>query len=140
VGEFIQSKYKRNDIPVRDVDHKFITGLEYYLKTKRNCSHNTAVKYITNFKKIILIAYANNWIDRDPFVNWRVRLKHVEREFLSTEEIQLLMDTEFHALRLEYVRDIFVFCCFTGLAYADVKKLTHDDIVIGIDGEKWFIA
>ena len=137
VGEFIQTHYKRNDIPVRDVDHKFITGLEYYLKTKRNCSHNTAIKYITNFKKIIRIAYANNWIDKDPFINWRVRLKHVERDFLSTEEIQLLMDTEFHALRLEYVRDIFVFCCFTGLAYADVKKLTKDDIVIGIDGEKW---
>ncbi len=137
VGEFIQAKYKRNDIPVRDVDHKFITGFEYYLKTKRNCSHNTTVKYITNFKKIIRIAYANNWIDKDPFINWRVRLKHVERDFLSTEEIQLLMDTDFHTLRLEYVRDIFVFCCFTGLAYADVKKLTHDDIVIGIDGEKW---
>ena len=53
------------------------------------------------------------------------------------EEIQQLMDTEFHTLRLEHVRDIFVFCCFTGLAYADVKKLTKDDIVIGIDGEKW---
>ncbi len=137
VGEFIQTKYKRNDIPVRDVDYKFITGLEYYLKTKRNCSHNTAVKYITNFKKIIRIAHANNWIDKDPFINWRVRLKHVERDFLSTEEIQQLMDTEFHTLRLEHVRDIFVFCCFTGLAYADVKKLTKDDIVIGIDGEKW---
>lgn len=137
VSDYIKRTYKKNDIPVKDVNHKFITGFEYYLKTVRKCSHNTAIKYVVNFKKIIRIAYANDWITKDPFVNWKVRLKKVEREFLSTDEIQQLLNTEFRTPRLEHVRDIFVFCCFTGLAYADVKKLNKNDINKGIDGEYW---
>ncbi len=137
VTEYIRKKYKKNDIPVQDVDHKFITGFEYYLKMTRKCAHNSAIKYITNFKKIIRIAYANDWIDKDPFVNWKGKLKIVEREFLTEGEIQRINDLKFKIKRLDQVRDIFVFCCFTGLAYADVKKLTNADIVIGSDGEKW---
>ena len=85
VAAFIKQKYKRNDIPVQEVDHKFITGLEYYLKTTRKCAHNSAIKYITNFKKIIHIANANDWIDKDPFLRWKGKLKIVEREFLTEE-------------------------------------------------------
>jgi site-specific recombinase XerD len=137
VEEFIKFEYKVNDIPVQDVDHKFITGLEYYLKTQRNCAHNTTIKYITNFKKIVRIAYANDWISKDPFFNWKARLKTVDREFLTEEEIQTMLEKELHTPRLNQVRDIFIFSCFTGLAYADVKKLTKENIVIGIDGNKW---
>ncbi|TYA55690.1 site-specific integrase [Formosa maritima] len=137
VQEYIQKEYNVDDIPVNDVDHKFITGLEYYLKTERKCSHNTAIKYITNFKKIIRIAYANDWISKDPFFHWKAKLKTVDREFLSKEELQTIVDKEFKIPRLELVKNIFVFSCFTGLAYIDVKQLTKNDIVIGIDGEHW---
>ncbi|WP_432411273.1 site-specific integrase [Rasiella sp. SM2506] len=137
VRDFIKKKYKKTDIPVKGVDHKFITGLEYYLKTTRKCSHNSAIKYITNFKKIIRIAYANDWIDKDPFLHWKAKLKVIEREFLTEEEIQKIIDLEFKMERLDQVRDIFIFCCFTGLAYADVKKLNRGDIVVGADGEEW---
>ncbi|MCE2612307.1 site-specific integrase [Flavobacteriaceae bacterium D16] len=137
LAKYIQHDYGKKDIPVKQVDHAFITGFEYYLKTRRKCSHNTAIKYVVNFKKIIRIAYANGWITKDPFASYKVRLKNVEREFLTAEELQQLMDTPFQHQRLEHVRDCFVFCCFTGLAYADVKKLTHDDFVTGIDGELW---
>ena len=137
VSDFIQKEYGVQDLLVKNVDHKFITGYEYYLKTKRNCSHNTAIKYITNFKKIILIAYANDWIDKDPFLNWKAKLKIVDREFLTEDEIQKMVEKELHTPRLDLVRDIFVFSCFTGLAYADVQKLSKNDIVIGIDGERW---
>ena len=137
LAEYIQFEYKKKDIPIKQVDYAFITGFEYYLKTQRQCGHNTAIKYVVNFKKIIRIAYANGWITKDPFANYKVRLKKVEREFLTTEELQRLMDTPFQNQRLEHVRDCFVFCCFTGLAYADVKKLGHDDFVTGIDGELW---
>ncbi|MCF8716316.1 site-specific integrase [Joostella atrarenae] len=129
IENFIKNEYKLNDIPVTDVDYRFISGFEYYLKTVRKCSHNTAIKYITNFKKIIRIALANDWIKKDPFLNWKVRLKNVEREFLLKKNLR--------TPRLEQVRDIFIFCCFTGLAYADVEKLNENDITIGIDGEKW---
>lgn len=137
VAGFIKKEYNKNDIPVKHVDHKFITGLEYYLKTTRKCAHNSAIKYITNFKKIIRIAHANDWIDKDPFLHWKAKLKTVEREFLTEAEIQKIIDLNFRVQRLEYVRDIFIFCCFTGLAYADVKKLSYNDIVVGMDGEEW---
>lgn len=137
VEEYIAKEYRLKDIPVKKVDHTFITGFEYYLKTKRKCSHNTAVKYITNFKKIIRIALANNWITRDPFLHWKAKLKIVDREFLTEGEIQKLIENEFHTERLDLVKDIFLFSCFTGLAYADVKKLSANNVVIGIDGNKW---
>lgn len=137
VSDYINLEYQTTDIPVKDVDHKFISGLEYYLKTERKCAHNTAIKYVTNFKKIIRIAFANDWIQKDPFVNWKAKLRQVEREFLTEEEIQKMVEKELHTERLDQVKDIFLFSCFTGLAYADVKKLSRNDIVIGIDGDKW---
>ena len=137
VRGYIKLEYLLSDIPVKDVDHKFISGFEYYLKTTRNCSHNTAIKYITNFKKIIRIAFANDWISKDPFTSWKARLKIVDREFLTVEEIQTMVEKELHTERLNQVKDIFIFCCFTGLAYSDVKKLSANNVVIGIDGGKW---
>ncbi|MBO3116522.1 site-specific integrase [Winogradskyella sp. DF17] len=135
--EFMQHQYKVSDIPVNRIDHKYITDFEFYLKTVRNCGHNSTIKYIKNFKKIVRIAIANDWIKKDPFLNYKVRLKEVERQFLSEEEIQTMLEKELHTNRLEQVRDIFIFCCFTGLAYSDVKKLSKDNLVFGIDGDKW---
>ncbi len=137
VENYINLEYKTADIPVKDIDHKFISGLEYYLKTERKCAHNTAIKYVTNFKKIVRIALANDWISKDPFLNWKAKLKIVEREFLTEKEIQKMVEKELHTERLDQVKDIFLFSCFTGLAYADVKKLSRNDIVLGIDGDKW---
>jgi len=134
---YLWKEFKLRDIAVNEVNHQFITRLEYYLKTERNCSHNTAIKYITNFKKIIRIALANNWIQDDPFVNWKAKLKIVDREFLTEGEIQKLIEKKFTTVRLDLVKDIFLFSCFTGLAYSDVKKLNSSNIVIGIDGNKW---
>ncbi|MDO6759162.1 site-specific integrase [Tamlana sp. 2_MG-2023] len=137
VTDYILKEYQVKDIPVREVDLKFITGFEYYLKTTRNCAHNSAIKYVTNFKKIIRIAYANDWISKDPFIHWKAKLKIVDREFLTSDEIQRIVEKDFSTDRLNQVKDIFIFSCFTGLAYADVKKLTKNDIVIGIDGQNW---
>ncbi len=137
VENYIRKEFKTSDIPVQDVDHKFISGFEYYLKTERKCGHNSAIKYITNFKKIIRIAFANEWIKKDPFLNWKGTLKIVDREFLSKEEIQLMIEKDLDNVRLDLVKDIFIFCCYTGLAYADVKKLSENDVVIGLDGNRW---
>lgn len=137
VEEYIKKEYKVEDIPIKKVDHAFIDGFEYYLKTERDCSHNTAVKYITNFKKIVRIAFANDWIQKDPFLHWKGRLKIVDREFLTESEIQQMLEKEINNARLDQVKDIFLFSCFTGLAYSDVKKLSNDNLVLGIDGENW---
>ncbi|THD67638.1 site-specific integrase [Robertkochia marina] len=137
VENYIRKAYKKKDLLISKVDLKFINGFEYYLKTERNCGHNTAIKYITNFKKIIRIAIANEWIKKDPFINWNSKLKPVERDFLTEREISILLEKNFGIDRLEQVRDVFIFCCFTGLAYADVKKLNADDIKFDLDGTAW---
>ncbi|UJH68634.1 site-specific integrase [Allomuricauda sp. SCSIO 65647] len=137
VSEYIQHNYHRNDIPVRRVDHKFISGLEFFLKSKRNCDHNTAIKYIVNFKKIIRISYANEWITKDPFFHWKASWKTKEKQYLTQEELDTLRNKKSFLPRLDLVRDIFVFCCYTGLAYSDVKQLQSKHIVIGINGDRW---
>ncbi|MBS0647217.1 MAG: site-specific integrase [Verrucomicrobia bacterium] len=135
--EFIEYKYNVSDFPIKQVNHEFITEYEYFLKAVRKCSHNTAIKYLTNFKKIMRICLGNGWIDKDPFINYRFHLNEVEREILHEHEIQAIADKEFATSRLDQVRDVFLFCCFTGLAYSDVKKLTREHVIIGIDGERW---
>ncbi len=80
---------------------------------------------MNNFKKIIRLAVANGWIERDPFYNYKVKFKWVDREFLSPEELQRLVDLEINWPRIAVVRDMFVFCCYTGLAYIDVQKLNQ---------------
>lgn len=137
LASYIKKEYKRDDLPVKKVDFKFISGFEYYLKTERKCAHNSAVKYVVNFKKIIRIAYINRWIKIDPFLNWKGKLKTVDREFLNQEEIQSIINKNIKNERLSLVRDIFIFACYTGLAYADVKKLTNDNLLKGIDGGMW---
>lgn len=135
--DFLQWKFSVSDIDIKKIDHAFITDYEFYLRSVRKCNNNTAVKYIKNFGKIIRICIANGWLDKSPFVNYKSKVKEVERTFLVEEEIQSLVSKEFVTERLNQVKDIFLFSCFTGLAYIDVKKLTKNNITIGIDGEKW---
>ena len=134
---FITFKYNRKDIPLEKVDYGFITGMEHFLKSKKKLGHNSTIKYIINLKKVIRIAYANEWISRDPFFYWKASWKTRERKYLTEEELQRLLDTPFQNQRLERIRDIFVFCCFTGLAYIDVKNLTEEAICIDVNGQKW---
>ncbi|UJH90547.1 site-specific integrase [Antarcticibacterium sp. 1MA-6-2] len=137
IEDYLAFRGKAKDIPVEDVDHKFITGFDHFLRSEKDCAHNTAQKYIVNFKKIIRIAYANQWIEKDPFFHWKGSWKSSEREYLTDAELQEMAEKDFDIPRLELVRDIFLFCCYTGLAFADVKKLSSDDIVHNINGKKW---
>ena len=137
IEEFLAFQRRVKDIPVEEVDHKFITGFDHFLRSEKECAHNTAQKYIVNFKKIIRIAYANQWIGKDPFFHWKGSWKTSEREYLSDKELKQLMEKEFSLPRLELVKDTFLFCCFTGLAYADVKTLSKNNIAVGLDGRKW---
>ncbi len=138
--EFLQWKYKVSDIEITKIDHAFVTDYEFWLRSVRNCANNTAVKYIKNFSKIIKLCQANDWLDKNPFANYKSKVKEVERVYLSEEEIQRIIEKDFKTVRLSLVRDIFLFSCFTGLAYIDVKNLTKSHISIGIDGEKWIFT
>ena len=137
---FITWQYQLSDIDIRDVDHHFITSYEFYLRSEKKCANNSAVKYIKNFKKIIRICLASGWLNQDPFINYKAKVKQVDRVFLIPDEIQAMANKEFDTDRLNQDRDIFLFSCFTGLAYADVKKLKKAEIIKGIDGEMWVVT
>lgn len=134
---FIQWKFKTSDIEINELSYEFATEFEFWLKTVRNCSHNTSIKYVSNLKKIIHICMKNGWLQRDPFIGYKMSKKEITREYLSKEEIELIYKKQFSSKRLDVVKDIFIFSCFTGLAYADIKKLKRTEIIVGIDGEKW---
>ena len=138
--EFMQWKYNRSDIDITKIDHAFVTDYEFWLRSVRNCSNNTAVKYIKNFNKIIKLCLANDWLDKNPFANYKAKVKEVERVYLTEAEIQSIIEKDFKTERLSLVRDIFLFSCFTGLAYIDVKNLTKSHISHGIDGEQWIFT
>lgn len=135
--EFIRDYFNKEDILLEEVNHKFIVDYEFFLKTKRNCCHNTAIKYLKNFKKIIRIALANEWIRKDPFANIRFHLDEVEPMFLEDHEIKKIMEKPIKIERLAIVRDVFIFCCFTGLAFSDVKGLKREHIVTDNNGALW---
>jgi site-specific recombinase XerD len=135
--EFLKYKYNISDINIQDINHEFIMDYDFWLRSVRKCANNSTVKYIKNFKKIIRICIANGWLQVDPFIKYKTKLNEVERCYLSENELQILAQKEFQNERIAHIKDIFLFSCFTGLAYADVKKLGSDNISIGIDGEIW---
>jgi len=135
--EFMQIQYKCNDLYLVELKYAFITDFEFYLKTVKNCEQNSAIKHIKALKKIINLAIKNEWLKKNPFANYSIKLKEVNRGFLTQEELELLESKEISTPRIDAVRDIFVFACYTGLAYAEVAKLSHEHIIKGIDGEQW---
>lgn len=135
--EFLKYQYNLNDISIKQVDIAFINDFDFYLRNNKNCNNNSTIKYIRNFGKIVKQCYVNGWIEKDPFLNYKGKVKEIERTYLSEDEIESLINKEFRIKRLELVRDMFLFSCFTGLAYIDVFNLTKSNIIIGIDGGKW---
>jgi site-specific recombinase XerD len=137
---FLLWKYKVSDMDIRKLDFEFITEYEFWLKSVRNCDHNTTMKYLANFRKIVKRCLQNGWLTRDPFMGFSMAKKEVERHALSNEELDTLAKKKFAVDRLNQIRDIFLFSCYTGLAYADVKKLKRSEISTGIDGGKWIFS
>lgn len=135
--EFILSYYKKEDIAVEDVNGEFIRNFEFWLKAERKLQNNSALKHLKNLKKIIRIALGNNWIRHDPFYGIHFRREEVQVEFLSREELEVLMKKELSIPRLEQIRDVFSFCCLTGLAFIDVKQLSHEHLIKDNNGALW---
>lgn len=137
---FMEWKYGVSDIDIRKMDYEFVSQYEFWLKTFRNCNHNTTIKYISNFRKIVNRCIRSGWLEKDPFVGFKMTKKEVAPEFLTEHEVNTMAGKKFSSERLTQVRDIFLFCCFTGLAFADVRKLKASEIGVGIDGSKWIFT
>lgn len=135
--EFMKAKYHFSDIPLKEINHDFVKEFEHFIKTEKDCAQNATVKYLKNLKKIIRNALINKWMDNDPFVEIRFHQTASNREFLTEEELNKLIDKDFVIPRMEVVRDIFVFCSLTGLAFTDVQHLTPKHIFCDMDGSYW---
>lgn len=137
--EFLQEKYKVADFRLKKINLDFIMAFESFLRVDHCMTNNSAEKLIRIFKRIVGIARGNGLIQSDPFTNYRIRVKRTRREFLTMEEVETIMRKRFDCERLRKVKDIFVFCCFTGFAFADVSALTNDNIQQLPDGKAWIV-
>lgn len=139
LAAFLQYEYKVEDIPFRELKREFIEKYVVYLSTVRGMLPGTLPNAIKKLKLMTYTAFKNGWIASDPFAGFRVAAKYRDRRFLSESELQAVMDVQVPNYKTAIVRDIFVFCCFTGLAYVDVQKLSHDDIHTDDRGDMWII-
>lgn len=137
---FIQYKYGQDDIPISDLNYEFISDFAYWLKTTQNCDQNSVIKYVKNIKKIVLDCIRKGWLQRDPFIGFKLSQKEVQIIPLSQDDLTKLSEKEFSIMRLKLVRDIFLFSCYTGLAYVDVCDLRSEQIMNGFDGEQWIMT
>jgi integrase len=138
VKNFINREYKKEDLRLSALKPSFIRDFEYYLKTPHplgrskdkwvKCGHNSATKYLKNLKKITRICLVNGWLKQDPFRGKRFHLKEVDMDYLTANELNTLINKKMTVERLELVKDVYVFCCFTGLAFIDVKNLSNSDL------------
>ena len=140
MANFIKEYYNVADISLKEVNHSFLRNFEVYLMTSCKCKENTTAIFLQRFRTIILFAKNNGWIHIDPFANYKIKFKKVDRGYLMQEQIDEIMKKQFSSERLERVRDIFIFSCYTGLSYIDVKGLDESNIRISFDNNLWIMG
>jgi integrase len=146
IVEFLEKKYRTPDIALETLSYKFLTEFELYLRSyvpedhHKSMGNNTIMKHIERLRKIVNVAVKNEWVDRDPFVKFKKKFIKTQRQFLSEEDMEKIEGKVFEIERLNFVRNLFVFSCYTGLSYSDVMNLKPANISIGIDGGKWIIT
>ena len=138
-AEFLMYKYSRKDIGLNEFTSAVVQDFHLYMSTVAGCAYNTSVKKVKTLKTITIYAQKRGFLLHDPFVNHHFHMEPVDRGFLTDEEILRVANKNLGIQRLELVRDIFIFSCFTGLAYIDVSNLTPDHIVT-MDDKQWIMT
>lgn len=140
---FLGKKRKVNDVRLKQLNYAFVTDFEHFLRNYRDSKkrlllgNNGVMKHLERFKKMLNLAVKLEWMDKNPFNQFQLKYNKYDRQFLDEEELEQLESTELGNERLERIRDCFVFSCYTGLSYVDVKELNSNNIVKGIDGNHW---
>ena len=135
--DFIRTKYNKDDIPLERVDNVFVTDFEFFLRSEKNIGNNTTVKYLRNLGKVLRIAFEAGHIKKNPLSSVRLHIEDIDRPFLDERELQTLFNKTFTVQRLEQIKDAFLFCCFTGLAFIDAKNLTQEHLYTTSSGKAW---
>lgn len=137
VLSFIKKKYNRSDYLLKDMSMAFITELEFYLKTEKKFMQNTIYKTLQRFRQIVKLSVALDYLPKDPFLLYRGKKPKKEIIFLSKDELRNLEQHQFASERLQQVADMFIFCCYTGLAYTEMATLKESNIQTGFDDKRW---
>ena len=137
VGNFLKSSYKKNDILLEVIKSNFLNDFDFYLKSEMNHKQITINKSIQRVRKIIKLAISEGFISKDPFLLYKPKRVVKNIVYLTTEELKSLEEYSFNQVRLQLVKDLFIFCCYTGLAYQEMSSLKPNHIVIGFDGNEW---
>lgn len=135
--QFIKYKYKRSDIFLYELNYYFMSEFEAFLKHKYENSTTTCYKHYQRLTRMIRNAMHKGYLDKYPFENYKIRQPKKKIQYLTQDEIDRIENKEFKLERLGVIRDIFIFCCYTGLAYAEVEALCPDNVTTGMDGEPW---
>jgi len=133
IVKFLKISYQTDDMFLSELNYEFIAKMEYYFKVTCGCNHNTSMKYIKIFKTVINHAIKLDWLEKDPFKQFSITIEPVERDYLTNEELETIEHKKINIPRIELVRDIFIFCCYTGLAYIDVLNLKEEHIFTSND-------
>lgn len=137
LSEFVRTRYKVEDIALKELAPAFITDFELFLRVEKGHCTNTVWSYMMPFKSIIYTAINNGWLQRDPFFAYHITKEETKRGFLTKEEITLLINGTFKKKGYELIRDLFIFCTFTGLSWRDMVNLTEENLQISFDGHLW---
>lgn len=142
IKKFLKDELGIEDILLKKLKYGFIVDFEQYVRrykpsTRMNCTNNGAMKHMERLKKMSRLAVRLEWLDKDPFINFKLKFKKSERQFLTEREIKLIEDTTFKTPSYAKIKDLFIFACYTGLSYVDVQELRADHLVKGIDGNDW---
>lgn len=135
--EFVQQKYKREDLYLRELNLNFIQSFHSFLRIDKGMAQNSSTKHLKLLKKIINLSVANSYMAFNPFSTYKVEREPVDIDFLDEEELRKIINFDTPLPRLERAKDMFLFGCFTGLSYIDVKTLTPEHFEKDNTGRIW---
>ncbi|MFD2697424.1 site-specific integrase [Mesonia sediminis] len=137
LNEFVRLKHKSTDVYIKQVNYKFMIDFEDFLREQDGLNNNGLMKHLERLKKLINFAEDLEWIEKNTVKRFKLRFDQVDKGYLTKADLAKLINAEFENDTLEVVKDVFLFACHTGLAYSDLKKLSKNEITLGIDGKKW---
>lgn len=141
--EFLKKKKNTDNIYLKLINYQFVTEFEMFVrsyrakKDRKTCGTNGTMKHLERLKKLLNLAIKLEWLEKNPFRNYTFKFEKNDRQFLTERELHILEESVFTSASLERVKDMFLFSCYSGLSYIDLKKLTTDQIIKGIDNRDW---
>jgi integrase len=146
IKRFLAKKKRTNDVYLKHLTHSFIIDFEQFLRkgpslqNANPLNNNGVMKHLERLLKLMNLGLDLQWLDKNPFTRYKLKFNRYKKEFLSKEELQIFLNSNVKDKGHQMVKDIFVFACYTGLTYSDVKLLTRDNIRLGIDGDYWIFT